>query len=214
MSRLLAAILVSAAIFTPLSAQAFGLGDVPGMGAKSDNAGSTDLSGAQDQLVKQYVSAAQSVLEGDAKMADALGLTTNAASNRAASATLTEGATKGALSDANKTASENSNATAEALKHTENMDAPAKAKFAAGISSLAQGLVKYVGMKSSFDSFASGLSSASPMMLPKLQSGAYIVSSLPSNLKTLSSSLKNALAYANAHDIKVPKTEADVLSKL
>ncbi len=205
MSRLLAAILVSATILTPLSAQAFGLGNIPGMGAQSDNAGSTDLSGAQDQLVKQYVSAAQSVFDGDAKMADALKLTTNAASDRAASATLTEGATKGALSDANKTASENSNAIAEALKHTENMDAPAKAQFAAGIVSLAQGVVKYVGLKGAFDSFANGLSSVSPMMLPKLQSGAYIISSLPSNLKTLTSSLKNAIAYAKSHDIAVPK---------
>lgn len=203
MSRLLAAILVSAAILTPLSAQAFGLGNIPGMGAQSDNAGSADLSGAQDQLVKQYVSAAQSVLDGDTKMAEALGLTNNAASNRAASAALTDGATKGALSDADKASSDTSSAVADKLKNAGNLDAPAKAKFAAGISSLAQGLVKYVGMKGAFDSFASSLSSASPMMLPKLQSGAYIVSSLPSNLKTLTSSLKNAIAYAKAHDIAV-----------
>jgi hypothetical protein len=214
MSRLLAAILISAATITPLTAQAFGFPAVPGLGGQSNSAGSADMSGAQDQLVKQYVSAGKSVLDGNAKMAEAVGLKDSAAAARAAGDTLTEGATKGALSDANKVSSDTNAATAEALKQAGSLDAPAKAKFAAGILSLAQGLGKYVGMTGSLDSFQKGLSSASPMMLPKLQGGAYIVSSLPSNIQNLSGALKYAVAYAKSHDIAVPKDATDAMSKL
>jgi hypothetical protein len=205
MSRLLAAILIIAATISPITVQAFGLPGMPGMGGQSDNAGSADLSGAQDKLVKQYVSAGKSVLDGNAKMAEAVGLAANAASARAAGDSLTEGATKGALSDADKINSDTSSATAEALKHTDKLDGPAKAKFVDGIVSLAQGLGKYVGMTGTVDSFQKGLSSASPMMLPKLQGGAYIVSSLPANIKNLTAALKNAVAYAKSHDIALPK---------
>lgn len=211
MSRLLAAILISAATITPIAAQAFGLPSIPGMRAKSDNAGSVDLSGAQDQLVNQYVSAGKSVLDGNAKMADALGLTIEAATARAAGDSMAAGATKGALSDADKASSASNKSIAAALKNTDNLDGPAKQKFVAGMVSLAQGLGKYVGMKGSFDSFQNGLSSASPMMLPKLQSGAYIVSSFPSSVKNLSSALSNAISYAKSHDIAVPKEATDAL---
>lgn len=211
MSRLLAAILISAATITPLTAQAFGFPSVPGMGGQSGDAGSADLSGAQDQLVKLYVSAGKSVLDGNAKMLGALNLKTDASIARAQSEALTDGATKGAISDADKANSNANSAIAAGLKNTDKMDGPAKAEFAAGILSLAQGLAKYVGMSSSFDSFQKGLSSASPMMLPKLQSGAYIVSSLPSNIKNLSSALNNAILYAKSHGIAVP---ADATAKM
>jgi hypothetical protein len=214
MSRLLAAILISAATITPLSAQAFGIPAIPGIGGASNNTGSTDLSGAQDQLVNQYISAGKSVLDGNTKMAEAVGLMDKAAASRAAGDTLTEGATKGALSEADKTSSDTSDAVAAALKNTDKMDGPAKEKFATGILSLAQGLVKYVGMKGSFDSFQRSLSSASPMMLTKLQSGAYIVTSFPSSVKHLSAALGNAVSYAKSHDISVPKDATDVLAKL
>ena len=214
MSRLLTAILVSAITVTPFAAQAFDLPKVPGIGGKSDNSGSADLPGAQDQLVKQYESAGKSVLEGNAKMAEAVGLADWAAKDRVHGDTLTDGATKGNLSDFDKVVTESTKAVAEKLKNTDKLDGPAKEKFAAGILALAQGLGKYVGMKGSFEAFQSGLSSASPMMLPKLQSGAYIVKSFPSSAKNLSDALSNAISYAKSHDITVPKDATDVMAKL
>ncbi|MNR88986.1 hypothetical protein D3C72_199400 [compost metagenome] len=214
MSRLFVTIAVAASLSVAFSAHAFGLGDVPGLGKKSATSGSTDLVGSQDLMVKQYVSAGKSVLDGNAKMADAVGLATEAAAARAAADALSDGATKGALGDSEKTTSDTSIAIANKLKNTEKLDGPAKEKFAAGLLSLAQGLGKYVGMKGPVTSFQSGLSSASPMMLPKLQSGAYILTSFPTSVSNLATSLKNAVSYAQSHDIPVPKDATDVMGKL
>lgn len=214
MSRLLSTLLISAAVTAPVAAHAFGLGDLANVGGKSSDSSSGDLSGSQDLLVKQYVSAGKSVLNGNASMADAVGLAKDAAAARAAGDSLTDGATKGTLSDADKITSDSSAAIAAALKNTDKMDAPAKEKFTAGLLSLAQGLVKYIGMKGPFDSFQKGLSSASPMMLPKLQSGAYVATSFPTSVKNLASALNNAVSYAKSHDIAVPKDATDALSKL
>ena len=147
-------------------------------------------------------------------MAEAVGLADWAAKDRVHGDTLTDGATKGNLSDFDKVVTESTKAVAEKLKNTDKLDGPAKEKFAAGILALAQGLGKYVGMKGSFEAFQSGLSSASPMMLPKLQSGAYIVKSFPSSAKNLSDALSNAISYAKSHDITVPKDATDVMAKL
>lgn len=211
MLRLISSIAISMAALAPFSVHAFGLPSIPGLDSKSSNTGSVDLTGAQDQLVKQYATAGKFVLQGNASMADALGLTSQASAARAAGDSLNDGATKGSLSDADKANSDTNTAITEKLKNPVELDAPAKAKFAAGIVQLAQGMVKYVGMKGSFQSFSSSLSSASPMMLPKLQSGAYIVSTLPSSIKNLSSALNSAVAYAKAHDIALPKEATDAL---
>ena len=214
MSRLLFTLMLSVSLFTPMTSSAFGLKDLKELGSKSNDSGSTDMSGAQTQLVKQYVSAGKSVLDGNSKMAEAVGLKKEAAAAKAASESLSEGSTKSTLSDADKTSSETSTAVSAALKNTATLDAPSKAKFADGILSLAQGLAKYAGMTNSISSFTSGLSSVSPIMLPTLQSGAYIASSAPSSIKSLSSALSNAVSYANSHDIAVPKDATDVLGKL
>lgn len=205
MSRLLAALLISAAVITPLTANAFGLG-LPSIGGQSSTNGSTaDLGSAQDQLVKQYVEAGKSVLVGNANIADALGLKDEAATLRATSDNMKEGATKGNLSDADKASSDSAKKIAEVLKNPVQLDVDAKKKYAAGLLAMAQGFAKYIGMKSSFEAFQNSLTSASPMMLPKLQSGAYIVTSLPSNVKNLGSALNNAVAFAKSHDIEFPK---------
>lgn len=214
MSRLLLILLMSAAIYSPLSANALGFGDLKSLTSKAGSSGSSDMSGAQTQLVQQYVSADKSVLDGNSKMAEAVGLKAAAAAARAAGDSLTEGSTKSAISDADKTSSDTSNAVSAALKNTGTMDAPSKAKFADGMLSLAQGLAKYIGMAGSVGSFTSGLTSVSPTMLPMLQSGAYIASSAPGSIKNLSSALSNAVSYAKSHDITVPADATDVLAKL
>jgi hypothetical protein len=213
MSRLLVALLLSAVTLSPITANAFDL-KVPEIGSKSGSSGSTDLSGSQTQLVKEYVSANKSVLDGNSKMAEAVGLKNEAAAARVAGDSLTEGATKSSLSDADKASSDTSKAVSTALKTTGTLDAPSKAKFADGMLSLSQGLAKYVGMKGSLTSFTSGLKSVSPTVLPTLQTGSYIASSAPTNIKNLSSALSNAIAFAKSNDIVVPADATDVLSKL
>lgn len=213
MSRLFTAIFVSAVAIAPLAANAFGLPQIPGMDNSSKDSGSPDLSGAQDQLVKQYVSASKSVLDGNSKMADALGLKEVAAKLRASGEALGEGSTKGSISDMNKVSSEGATNIAEKLKNTVAMDAESKAKFSSGMVSLALGMGKYVGMKGPFDSFQKGLSTASPMMLPKLASGAYIVSSLPGNVQNLGTALSSAISFAKSQNIEVPANVNDVLAK-
>lgn len=213
MSRLFAAIFVSTIAIASLAANAFGLPTIPGLNNSSKDSASPDLSGAQDQLVKQYVGASKSVLDGNAMMADALGLKAAAASARASGESMTDGATKGNLSDANKASSNAAKEIAEALKNPVAMDAESKTKFSSGLVSLAQGMGKYVGMKAPFDSFQKGLSNVSPMMLPKLQSGVYIVSSLPGNMSNLGSALSSAISFAKSQNIEVPANVNDVLAK-
>ena len=214
MSRLLVTLMLSVSLISPISSSAFGLKDLKELGSSTVSSGSSDMSGAQTKLVQQYVSAGKSVLDGNSKMAEAVGLKIEAAAAKAASDSLSEGSTKSALSDADKTTSETSTAVSAALKNTATLDAPSKAKFADGILSLAQGLAKYAGMSSAISSFSSSLTSVSPTMLPTLQSGVYIASSAPSSIKSLSSALSNAVSYANSHDIAVPKDATDVLGKL
>jgi hypothetical protein len=213
MSRLFAAILIAVAVINPAAAQ-FSIPGLSGSSEKSDNAGSPDLATSQDHIVRQYVGAGKHVLAGSSKMAEAVGLKKESAAARAAGDSLGDGATKGSLSDADKTSSETNEAVAAALKNTDQMDATSKKKFADGMVSLAQGLAKYIAMRGSFNSFQKSLSGASPMMLPKLQAGSYIVTSFPSNVKNLSSALQNAMAFAKSHDIAVPKDATDVMSKV
>jgi hypothetical protein len=205
MSRLATTLIASVFTITPVAALAqFGLPSLPGMGGKS--AGGADLSGSQDQLVRQYVDANKTVMLANAHMADAMGLKDDAAKLRASSDSLGDGATKGNLADADKATSDTNRKLAEKLNdNTVVLDADAKKKYVAGLVTMASGVVKYVGMKGSFQSFASNLKGVSPMMLPKLQTGVYIVSSLPANVKNLTAALSSATQFAKSHDIEVPK---------
>ncbi|WP_332877888.1 hypothetical protein [Massilia sp. S19_KUP03_FR1] len=210
MTRLAAALVVTLITLAPVAQAQFSMPSLPGVGGKA--AGSGDLSGSQDALVKQYVDANKTVLQANAQIADAVGLKDEAATMRASSESLTDGATKGNLADADKVTSENSKKlTAKLNDSTTVLDAEGKKKFTAGLVTMASGMVKYVAMKPNFQSFSSSLKGASPMMLPKLQNGVYVVSSLPGNAKNLGSALSNAVSFAKSHDITVPKEATSAL---
>lgn len=205
MKRFYAAILFVSVTSLPFIAQAqFKVPSVPGMGGNK-------LSGAQDQLVTQYVAADKDVLDANGKMDDALGLKDQAAQARAELAALNSGATLDNLKAADAAKSDNQAATDAAFKNPPEMDAKAKATFTDGLESLGKGLLKYVGMKSSVTSFGTSLTSVSPTMLPKLQSGAYIVKIFPPNTKDLFKSLNDAVVFAKAHDIAVPPDATQAL---
>jgi hypothetical protein len=205
MNRLLKSALYLSLVSIPLGAQAqFKMPSLPGGGNK--------LSGAQDQLVSQYTAADKDVLDANGKMDDALGLKDQAAQARAEAAALSSGATLDNLKAADAGSSDNDAVIAAAYKNPPEMDAKAKATFTEGLESLGKGVIKYVAMKSSVTSFGSSLTSVSPTMLPKLQTGAYIVKVFPANSKNLFTSLNNAVTFAKAHDITVPPDATQALT--
>ncbi len=189
------------------------LPSIPGIGGLTGGADSGgDLTGQQDALVRTYVSASKEVLTANSKMAEALGLKDAATASKATASALTEGATQGNLSDADKVVSSSSDAVSAELKKGPKLDAAAKAKFSDGLGNLAKGVLQYAGLGKSIQGFTSGLKSASPLVLTKLQSGAYIAKSFPTGTKNLSTSLQNAVTYAKSNNIPVPADATKALS--
>jgi hypothetical protein len=183
---------------------------LPGFGSKS-NAG-PDLGASQTALVKSYVGANKDVLMSQSKLLEALGLKDKAAAAQATADSLGDGATKGNLQEANKAQSEGSKACAEAIKAPAGkMDAQSKKTYTQGLVLLASGMVKYTGMQKDVDAFKGGLSGASILDTPKLQTGAYVVTSFPGNLHNLSETMKNAVAFAKSNGIEVPPEATAVI---
>ena len=183
---------------------------IPSFGSKSN--ATPDLGTSQTGLVKSYVAANKDVLTAQSKMLQALGLKDKSAAAQATADSLGDGATKGNLQDADKVQSDDSKALSDALKAPAgNMDAQSKQIYTQGLISLASGIVKYTGMRKDIDAFKSGLSGASPLQTPKLQTGAYIVTSFPGNLQNLTETMKNAVAFAKSHGIDVPPEATAVI---
>lgn len=210
MKRILITVVLATSVVLSFSAQAFDMPKLPSVGGGSSNAGQ-DLSGSQDQLMTQYVAASNDVLAANGHMANALNLKDAASTATAVSQSATSGASTDTLKNNDSISGDTTKAIAEAMKNPPPMNAAAKAEFAVGLGTLARGVIKYIGMKDPVSSFSKGLSSASMTMLPKLQTGAYIVKSLPSNIQNLSSSLKNAVAFAKSHDIAIPADATQAL---
>lgn len=172
-------LVIYAALAVSLSAPAIvdaGLPSLPGIGNKPNS----DLGASQTGLVKSYVGANKDVLMSQSKLLEALGLKDKAAAARATADSLSDGATKGNLQDADKAQSDDSKAIADALKAPAGkMDDQSKKIYTQGLVLLASGMVKYTGMHKDIDAFKSGLSSASILETPKLQSGAYVVTGFP-----------------------------------
>jgi hypothetical protein len=194
---------------TPLVTRAQ-LPSVPGFGSKSS--GGPDLIASQTGLVTSYVGASKDVLGAQSKMLQALGLKDQAAKAQAEADSLSAGATTGNLKDEEAAQSDASKQLADALKApAPALDAEAKTTYTQGLTLLAAGLIKYTGMRTDIDAFKNGLSGASMLQTPKLQSGAYIVKSFPGNLQNLTETMKNAVAFAKSHGIEVPPEATSVI---
>lgn len=207
----LAAAALIAALITPInaSAQFGGMGGLGGLvGGKSSSEKAPvggDVVAQQDQLVKEYVTADRGVLLGQSKMAEALGLKQRAATLAATADALTSGSTQDNLSEADKVVSESNAELAARMKENPELDAASKKLYRDGLVDTAKAVRSYVGLKSRFDAFRTALSSASPMVLPKLGAGTYIVKSFPGNAKNLGSSMSMAVDFARSQRIDVPK---------
>ncbi len=172
----------------------------------STTSGGGDASGSQDALVNAYVAANKQVLMAQSKMASALGASEAAALAKAEAESLSSGATKDNLAKSDSVQSDVSKAISERqqAKGTK-MDEASKKEYAAGLATLGQGVLQYAGLSARLPAFQSALTSASPMMIPKLSAGAYILKSFPNNSVNLKNSLVQAVSYAKSNDIPVPK---------
>jgi hypothetical protein len=205
--NIIALSLLCAAI--PLSVNA-GLLDAVKGAAGAATGGTTssggDASGTQDALVNAYVAANKQVLIAQSKMASALGASEAAALAKAEAESLSSGATKDNLAKADSVQSDVSKAISERQQAKGNkMDEASKKEYASGLATLGQGVSQYVGLSSRLPAFQSALTSASPMMIPKLSAGAYILKSFPNNSVNLKNTLVQAVSYAKSNDIPVPK---------
>ena len=191
----------------------FSMPSIPGMG-KSAGAATADLGGQQDTLVKNFVAANKDVLNANSAMQAALGLQVDSVASKATADSLTEGATKDNLDAANKQLSVSTAAVAAELAKGPKLDAQSKATFGLGLVSLISGVSKYAGVAKNASDMGSSLSSAAPMQLLKLQSAVFVVSKVPGSLATLTSALKNAVAFAKSNDIPIPADATQALASL
>lgn len=224
MNKLIAPLAIAgflvAGLPTVASAQ-FSLPSIPGVGkvlgsgsGSGSGAPAADLGAQQDVLVRSYVAANKDVLTANSKMAEALGLKDAAATSKATSDALTEGATKDNLDAANKEVAASTDAVAAELAKQPVLDAKAKAMFGAGLLSLVSGVNKYVGVGKNVSTMGSQLSSAPLLQLPKLQSAVFVVSKFPTSMASVTSALKNAMAFAQSNDIPVPADATQALAGL
>lgn len=203
---------LAAAVTTTAHAQ-FSMPSIPGMG-KSSGGAAADLTGQQDKLVTSFVAANKDVLNANSTMQAALGLQVESIASKATADSLTEGATKDNLDAANKQLSVSTAAVAAELAKGPKLDAKSKAAFGLGLASLASGVIKYVGVGKSVSNMASGLSSASPMQLFKLQPAVFMVAQVPGSLASLASTLKSAIDFAKSNDIPVASDATQALASL
>ena len=209
----LAPVFAAVLMALPVAAMAqLSMPSIPGLGSKASSG--SDMSGDSDSLVRGYVAANKDVLNANSEMARALNLKDAAASSKATADALTEGSTKGNLEDANKAVSASTDAVAAEIAKGPKLDASSKAKFKDGMAKLGLGLLKYINLRQPAQAFSAGVQNASPTVLPKLQSGLYVVSQLPAGLTNLTSSMKNAIAFAKSNDIPVPADATKAMAAL
>ncbi|MGZ5772944.1 hypothetical protein [Ramlibacter sp.] len=191
---------------------AFAQFSLPSLPGKSSGGSQADLGGQQTALVKNFIAANVDVLKANAKMADALGLKGKAGDADATVQSLSSGATdKDSASKAATAVGDTGGAIAAKLAEKPQLDAAAKATYAAGLVHLVAGARKFSGMGKDVTDMSNGLKSASPMQLPSLGGATYVVSNFPTSASNVTKALKNAIDFAKSNGIEVP---ADATSAL
>ncbi len=184
---------------------------IPSFGGSS--ASTTNLSGQQTTLVKNFIAANVDVLQANAKMSEALGLKATAADAQAVVQQLSSGSTvdKDSASKAATAVGDTGGAIAAKLAEKPVLDAAAKAIYTQGLLNLAQGVVKYVGLGKDVSSMGDGLKSAPLTQLPSLGAASYVVTKFPTSTTEVMKALKNAVDFAKSNDIEVPAEATSLL---
>jgi hypothetical protein len=211
---LASSILACAALGASTAAFAqFSLPSIPGLGKSGGSAPQADLGGQQTNLVRNFVAANVDVLKANSKMADALGLKGKAGDAEAVAQQLSSGATadKDSATKSSTAVGDTSGAIAARLAEKPQLDAAAKATFAAGLVHMVSGVRKYAGLGKDVSDMSSGLKSASPMQLASMGGAAYVVSNFPTSATNVSKALKNAIDFAKDNGIEVPADATQAL---
>lgn len=209
MKKLCITTITAAALVTPsLGMAQFNISNVLGGGTSANSNAGVDLGAQQDALTRNYVAAGNDVMNANRLFAEALGIQAQAVGAAATS----DAVSANEIEAQDKAISADAAAIAEAMKSGATLkDAESKVKFGKGLVSLAQAMLKYKGMGKDVESFSSGLSGASPLMLPKLQSGAYVIKTLPTSVSNLSTSLKSAIDFARSNGVEIPADATSLL---
>lgn len=202
--------LVVALALTPVAANAGMFDSAPSLGGGGSAAASGDPVAAQDKLVANYIDADKLVLAGQAKMAEALGLKIEAAKLQALSDGLNSNNVANKDDQAQGEAFTKSIADNQAKQPT--LTKESKAIYATGIAGLVAGVVKYIALKDGVQSLGDSISSASPMVLPKLQTGVTLVKRFPTSAKTLVETVQGATKFAKEQKIPVPADASKAMS--
>ncbi|MFT4103115.1 MAG: hypothetical protein QM674_19195 [Burkholderiaceae bacterium] len=177
-------------------------------GGKSAGSAGPDLSAQQDQLVRTYVAAGKDVHTANLHLCNALGIQAAQIDANASADSLSASD----IEASDKAISDNAAAFAEALKSGAKLkNDEAKATYTKGLLSMASGVKKYLDMRSDAQGFASSLASASPLLIPKLKSAAYIAQNLPGSVSRMTDVLKNAIQFATSNGIPVPKDATSLI---
>jgi len=191
--------LVFGAIVATVSvhASAFGLGDLTGA---AGGGGSRSIS-AKD-LLGLYIGSGQLVASGQVKLLNAVDMKDAAARLEAKAKNLTSGATSDSLEDTATEQTAGSKALVEKLAANKvPLTADAKKQFGAGLIDFAKGVTGYVGMGSSVSKFKPSISDFGAAA----GSAMYIVKSLPTTTENVTTTLKQAIAFAKENKIDLPK---------
>ena len=209
MKKLCITTITAAALVTPsLGMAQFNISNVLGGGTSANSNAGVDLGAQQDALTRNYVAAGNDVMNANRLFAEALGIQAQAVGAAATS----DAVSANEIEAQDKAISADAAAIAEAMKSGATLkDAESKVKFGKGLVSLAQAMLKYKGMGKDVESFSSGLSGASPLMLPKLQSGAYVIKTLPTSVSNLSTSFKSAIDFARSNGVEIPADATSLL---
>ncbi|RZI67774.1 hypothetical protein [Variovorax guangxiensis] len=203
MSKKLTVIALACALAAPCAFAQFSMPSIGGLTGGGSSGGNE--SGQQDQLVRAYVSANKEVLVAQSKIAEAVGLKESAAQLKSTADALSDGATKGNLSDADKIQSDSSKEISARLQDGNlKMDAQSQALYQSGMASLGLGVIKYIGLRPNVVAFSNTLKASPMLAMTKLNAGAYVVTNFPGNAKNVYDTLSYSTAYAKSHDIPVP----------
>lgn len=186
----------------------------------NSSSSSTTGSDAQlDQLVKAYVAADKDTLQGQSKLAQALGLKEESAKLDAEVKALSS-ATAVSSDDLKKADAVINDAQPQInakVKERRALSAGIRKKYTDGLASLGNGVQGTYKLNDSALAVQKGAQtqlSKSPTQQgidAKLGAGSYVAAQLPVHLKLVAGGLQTSVTYAHAHCITVPKSATDVL---
>jgi hypothetical protein len=200
---------ISALALTPIAHAQFGsMPSIGGLLGDKKTSATANLDAQQGKLVRSYVAAGNDILTANGNLAEALGIKAQSVNAAATSDSISAKD----IEEQDKAISADAIAVSTALKSgAKLMDNESKAKYAKGLVFLASGLKKYIDMRQDAQGFASGMSSASPLEVVKLQSAAYIVKSLPTTVTNLTSVFSSAVEFAKSNGVEIPKDATSLL---